>query len=473
MPNLARLVPSTISWLSHRLQGGVDTARSNPYLEGAFAPVQDERTETSLRVTGRIPRDLEGIFTRIGPNPVRTPNPGSYHWFAGDGMVHGLRLHQGMAQWYRNRWVGADETNKALRRPLLGGPRHGVFDVVNTNVVSHAGRIWATNEGGAMPAELDEEMNTVGRSFLSSDLSRAFTAHPRQDPQTGELHAICYDGGPHRYADHVVITKQGDVSRVQRIPLKHAPMIHDCAITARHVLVLDLPVSFSFGAFLRGAAMPYRWNPGHEARVGLLPRQGGEASDIIWCSVAPCFVYHVANAYETDDGRVVLQAVVHDKVFDKQVERAAERSVTFEEWIIDPDSRSVSRRTLSDESQEFPRIDESLTGRRHRYVYTVGFKIGGAEGQSVFRYDMTTGHRERHEFGAARIPGEAVFVKREGAVDEAEGWLLTYVHDGNTGASDLVILDAANLDDDPIATVHLPWRVPMGFHSTWIDRRLS
>ena len=80
------------------------TAR-NQYLEGNFAPVDQELTVTDLAVTGTIPKDLNGRYMRNGPNPISAVDPETYHWFTGTGMVHGVQLGGGRAGWYRNRWV--------------------------------------------------------------------------------------------------------------------------------------------------------------------------------------------------------------------------------------------------------------------------------------------------------------------------------------------------------------------------------
>lgn len=73
----------------------------NRYLEGNYAPVRHEQTITELAVTGTIPDYLDGRYLRNGPNPIAEVDPQIYHWFTGDGMVHGVRLRDGSAQWYR------------------------------------------------------------------------------------------------------------------------------------------------------------------------------------------------------------------------------------------------------------------------------------------------------------------------------------------------------------------------------------
>ncbi|MFV2099369.1 carotenoid oxygenase family protein [Micromonospora sp. LOL_014] len=78
------------------------------------------------------------------------------------------------------------------------------------------------------------------------------------------------------------------------------------------------------------------------------------------------------------------------------------------------------------------------------------------------------GERDDVDFGPYREAGEAVFVPRGPVGAEDDGWLLTYVYDGRVGRSSLVVLDAADFTGDPVAVVHLPVRVPSGFHANWI-----
>jgi len=122
------------------------TQVGNPYLEGNFAPVQDEVTATDLEVTGTIPDHLDGRYLRNGPNPMHA-DPATYHWFVGDGMVHGLRLRDGRAEWYRNRWVRNAAIAAELGEPDPGGPTNeGMDSAPNTNVIGFGGRTFAIVE---------------------------------------------------------------------------------------------------------------------------------------------------------------------------------------------------------------------------------------------------------------------------------------------------------------------------------------
>ena len=254
-PNLAK---RAVGWISRKMRERVPYSPDNVYLEGPFAPVPQETTDTQLVVEGQLPEPLNGLYLRIGPNPVKVDNPATYHWFVGDGMVHGLRLQAGKALWYRNRWVGSDKITKANHQPRTSGPRRGISDVVNTNVFGHAGSIWATTEAGVYPVELSPELETLRYGYFNAADSLPFTAHPHTDPETGELHAICYDATNPRAVHYVVIGQQGALAHKTSITVQHGPMIHDCAITKSQVVVLDLPVTLSWKALFTGATFPYR-----------------------------------------------------------------------------------------------------------------------------------------------------------------------------------------------------------------------
>ena len=228
----------------------------HPFLTGLHTPMGEERTITDLSVTGSIPHDLDGRYIRIGPNPASPPIAASYHWFLGDGMVHGVRLKNGRAEWYRNRWIKSTAVSAALGTPPAPGPRGKRGDTVNTNVLGHAGSIWALVEAGAYPARIDENLETVAHDPFGGTLAGSFSAHPHLDPDSGELHAICYDGTEQNVIRHVVVGKDGKVRREEPISVQHGPSIHDCMITASYVIILDLPVTFSMNKLLSGQGFP-------------------------------------------------------------------------------------------------------------------------------------------------------------------------------------------------------------------------
>jgi len=453
--------------ISTRAQVSSPTVAPPSFLDGPFAPVHQETCLPHLLVEGHLPEALNGVYARIGPNPVKPPHPRRHHWFVGDGMVHGVRLAQGQAQWYRSSWIGSDSVNQVLGRPKAPGPRRGVSDVVNTNVFGHAGRIWASTEAGMLPVQLDRDLHTVRHGLFDTVAALPFSAHPHRDPVRGDLHAICYDARVHHKIHYVRVSAQGQVDRVVDIPVRHGPMIHDCAITASHVIVMDLPVTFSWRRLL-GRLFPYRWRDSHPARVGLLPREG-QASDMRWYDVDPCFVFHPCNAYDLPDGGVVMDVVVHDRMFERSRQGPElDSGAHFERWTLPAQGRRVQRQRICERAQEFPRFDERLTGQPYRWAYTVGFGPELTQGQSLLRHDMVNGGTTVRSFGPQAVPGEFVFVPRSAHGAENDGWLMGYVHHLDTGLTDLQVINADDFEGPAQAVVRIPTRIPLGFHGNWI-----
>jgi carotenoid cleavage dioxygenase len=437
----------------------------NPYLEGNFAPVVTETTAFDLPVRGQIPKELTGRFLRIGPNPVGPQNPATYHWFTGTGMAHGLRLNGGRAEWYRNRFIVNDHDAPALGRPNLPGPRNGFGGGnANTNIIDMGGRTYAIVEAGGLPVELTFGLESVAPSRLDNTLSHGFTAHPKVDSVTGELHAVTYQPGLQAIS-YVTVDKAGHARVVADIPAPHCPMIHDTAFTARFAIILDLPVHFDL-ALLGQGGFPFGWDDKMTPRIGLLPRSG-DLAGLRWIEAPSCYVFHVMNAY--DDGEaVVIDVVRHPKMFAREMRGPSEGRPYLVRWRIDLATGALSETTLDDRGLEFPRFNDARAGQSYRYGYTVAAGDAMQEFGSIHKHDVERGVNLTHAAGAGRQMLEPVFVAREGASAEDDGWIMAYVYDANRDASDVVILDAQDFEAPPVATVALPVRVPFGFHGNWI-----
>lgn len=442
--------------------------KAAPFLVGIHAPMQAELTLQNLAVAGSIPAGLNGRYLKMGANPVNA-DPAGHHWFLGDGMVHGLAIRDGKALWYRNRWIRSRLAAAALGRDAAPGPRRGRNDTVNTNVSDIGGRAFALVEAGSFPVELSETLEDQRYNPFDGTLSGSFTGHPHRDPLTGEHHAVAYDGSIWDAVRHVVVSAAGKVVRDLPIAVEHGPCIHDSAFTARFAVVLDLPVTFSMRAVLGGHLFPFRWNPAHRARVGLLPRRG-DAAGIIWCDVDPCFVFHVANAFDGEDGRVALDVIAYPTMFASGAS-GLDALGQLERWTVDPSTRRVDRRVIDPTPQEFPRIDERRFGQGYRYAYTVSVPPDGntqlVGATRLYKHDLQTGGRRVHDFGDNRVPGEFIFVPAADDAGEDEGWLVGFVIDTANEATDFAILDARSFEAAPVATVRLPHMIPPGFHGNW------
>ena len=443
---------------------------ASPYLAGNFAPVTEELTAFDLPVTGQIPEELEGRLLRNGPNPIDPPDMAHHHWFIGDGMVHGVRLRGGKAEWYRNRYVGSQNVTEKLGRrtpkPVTAnsGP--------NTNVIGHAGRTYAIVEAGTKPVELDYELETVGTDGFCDSLPNGYTAHPKYDPLTGEMHAINY--APQVLMDkleYVVVGADGTMTKSLQISAPTMPMVHDMGLTQKYAVVFDLPVAVDLDLAFSGAAFPLRWFDDYDARVGLLPRSAATEAEIVWCSIDPCYAFHPLNSYDLDDGRVVIDICRYDKLFDNDRNGPFRDSLPqLERWTVDPKARKVTRDVIDERFQEFPRVAGSVLNQKHRFGYTtaVGTSLNQWAFGDTIKHDLDAGTSQVHEHGAGRGAGEPVFVSRSGGTTEDEGWILTTVYDATTDRSDIVILDAADISGAEVARIELPARIPHGFHGNWV-----
>lgn len=443
-------------------------AEEIPFLKGIHTPLPAEYTLADLSVTGTIPAELDGRYVRIGPNPFGEATKG-HHWFIGDGMVHGVRLKAGRAEWYRNRYIRSRDLEGKGGPAAVGGPRRGFGDTVNTNVLDIGGKIMALVEASSFPVELDADLESVAYSDFGGGLTGSFTAHPHQCPTTGEFHAICYDGPAPDTIRHVALSREGKVLRETEIAVQHGPSIHDCALTEHYVVILDLPVTFSMTALVAGHKFPYRWNRYHQARVGLLPRNG-RGDQVTWHPVDPCYVFHVGNSFEDGKGQVIIDLCAYETIFDGEMAGPYGKSLGFERWTVDGRGGKVERVTIDPAGQEFPRPDERYFAKPYRYQWAMGLPADGdlefVAPMPLYRHDLATGGRVQRDFGAGRIPGEFVFVPRSPDAPEGDGWVMGYVINRVEGSTTLEILEALSLDT--VATVHIPHLIPPGFHGNWI-----
>jgi carotenoid cleavage dioxygenase-like enzyme len=406
------------------------------HLKGNYAPVTDEVTAFDLPVTGAIPPELNGWYVRNGPNPRAETR----HWFHGEGMLHGVRLENGRARWYRNRWVRTAGFDTPPTSPLNGTPDlRG--SLANTHIINYAGKNLALEEA-SLPYEVTSELETVGPYDFGGKLTTSMTAHPKICPETGELHFFGYSK-QQPYLTYHRADAHGTLRLSRMIDVPGPTMMHDFALTSRHVVFLDLPVVFVPG----GSGLPYHWDASYGARIGLLSRTDPQGA-VRWFPIDPCYVFHTLNAYEAGD-EVVLYAVRYDHLWWEGHDAVP---ATLCRWRIDVRGGTVREEHMDDRACEFPRIDDRLAGLDARYGHVTA-------GNSLVRYDLHTGSAEEHAFGVDRTPGEAAFA--------APQWLITYVYDRTRDAGDLVLLDATDLKR-PVATVELPARVPAGFHGNWI-----
>jgi len=439
------------------------------HLRGNGRPVTEEQTVSELKVTGSIPGELDGRYVRNGANPLSGT---SDHPFFGDGMLHGMRLRDGKAQWYHSRYV---------QTPFITNPSVDILDPTvmmdmksskaNTHVVGHAGRILALEEGH-FPYEVDGDLDTVGPLNYDGRLTGSFTAHPKICPVTGEMLAFGYSA-LEPYLRYLRVAADGELVQTENITVGGPTMMHDFNITRNFVVFMDLPAVFNLELAMSGE-MPIRWDDNYPARLGVMPRDGTDAQ-VTWYGINPCYVFHPMNSYEEGD-TIVLDVARFDHIW-------RESAMDFPmpqlwRWTIDTRTGEVREEQVDDRSAEFPRVADSVIGLKHRYGYMMGmsdsenFDDPKSQSGAILKYDREAGVRTEIEFGRGHTCGEPVFVPAGSAKAEDDGYLMTYVYDAGTDASRFVIMDAATMDSTPVASIDLP-RIPNGFHGSWIPASVA
>lgn len=441
----------------------------NRFLDGAFKPVDYEVTEFNLPVTGSIPTDLNGRLLRNGPNALGIEDPVAHHWLVGDGMVHGVRLRDGRAEWYRSRWVRSKGVADKLGEPVRGVPADSDF-ASNINVIGFRGKTLAMQEGTARPQELTDELYTVGPCDFNGTWAGTMSAHTKHDPRTGELHSVSYDETK-TYVQYVVIGRAGEVLSTRNIPMGGTLLMHDFALTEKYVVLYDQPILFDLDAMQQGQKIPWVWDDTRPHRVGIFPRAGGP---VTWLPVQPSYISHTLNAY--DHGKhIVVDFVAFPAPFDAD-QLSAQGPPRLDRWTIDLARRHVQETRLDDRPQEFPRVSDASIAQPHRYGYTAATATllrayTGGKGplpNGLVKHDLVRGVSEFHRLARHASASEAVFVQRAGGRAEDDGYVLSYVHNPERSASDLVILSAQDFTGTPLARIHLPSRIPLGLHGSWI-----
>jgi carotenoid cleavage dioxygenase len=475
-------------------------------LRGNWSPVQDESSGLRAEVVaGAIPADFPaGYLVQNGPNPRWVRPSAGYHPFEGDGMLHSVEFAASRPHFarYSNSWVRTAKwhAENAAQRPLASGlfgdspVRPGVHAAINaislvgampqilmdgntltsgsgtanTSVMKHAGRVLALQEG-SQPIVVDmPRLSTVG----PLEGTKAFTAHPKVCPVTGEL--MWFNYGSSAGLSYGVWDDRGHPVHETTIHLPHNVMMHDIAVTRHCTVLLDCPLLLAPDPM--GGHGPVHLNKDIPMRIGVLPRHG-HGTEVEWYEVPGpgkmCF--HVMNAYECSSGDIVLVGCAQPdvSVWDMNVGHAQQEKLT--EWRVDRRSRQVTERVVSDVPCDFPSVSRRVVGLPFRYGYAAAFDPRLASGGTlrfagITKHDVQAAETITWQAGDGVFVGEPAYVPRAGGPDDDEddGYVLTFSRDERRGSSQVLMFDSKNFGAPPICRIQLPRRVPYGFHVSWV-----
>ncbi|MBF6330493.1 carotenoid oxygenase family protein [Nocardia transvalensis] len=458
-----------------------------------YAPLLDELDYRVDQIDGRLPKELTGTLYRIGPGRHQVGRSLLHNVFDGDGMISQFVL-DGSSVRYRNRYVRTRHFMHGQRSDRIryrgvgdqipGGPLANIgrlpANVANTNIVNYAGGLLALWELGN-PHRIDpDSLETLGPTDFDGKLGflGAFSAHPKWDPDTGDMYNFGLDLLPTPRIRTYRVDRSGRLHRLASVSMLDLPWNHDFALTQRYlVFVLDpiLPniakLAFATHSFIDSLD----FKPAKGTRFLLVPKSGGKPRII---DHAALLHLHVTNAYDEGDD-VVVELVRLDTAWSEIRRMTGMVNRDLLDTPQFPDSRlmqyritksgKVIERQLTEHPGEFPQYDWRRSTRKHRYSYLSG--AGGPVGlfNSIIKIDHHTGALTTCDLGPSSV-GEPLFVPRAPDAPEDDGWLLALNHHLPENRSQLLILDARHPDRGPRATAWLNHPIPWGFHGTFTHR---
>ncbi|KAK4221724.1 putative carotenoid oxygenase protein [Podospora fimiseda] len=530
---------------------------STPFFSSMNSPSRlDKATILNLEITGQIPPEINGTFYRIQPDTRFPPLYEDDIHFNGDGSVTSISICNGSAD-FKQSYVHTDryKAETKARRALFGKYRNPYTDnesvkgvirtAANTNVIFWRGVLLACKEDGPPWALDPESLETLGRYDFEGQVKvPTFTAHPKFDPESGEMVCFAYEAGGDGSdcgVDVVVWTvgKDGEKGKEVWYKAPFAGMIHDCGLSENWVVLALTPIKMDEGRMRRGGSK-FAWDPEEDQWYGVVPRRGGKSEDIIWFRADNAFHGHVAGCYELSSGEIVFDLTVADgnvffffppdetKTPSDGVAKRNKLSSPTMRWIFDPKAKRSVIHTpeagdadiwVADErvkpavvwltNGEFSRIDDRYVTKPYRHFWQAvvdpsrpyDFAKCGPPAGGLFnclghftwseehyhtpgkplpnaQSQASDGKDGKQKFGLEDVyfPGptmtfqEPTFIPKEGGA-EGEGWLIALLNHLDVLRNDVVIFDAQNLSQGPLAVIHLPLKLKLGLHGNWVDNQ--
>ena len=450
-------------------------------------------------IEGEIPADLKGTLFRNGPGLLEVNGQRIHHPFDGDGMISAIAFNEGRAH-FQNRFVRTEgylkeqQAGKILYRGVFGTQKPGgwlanAFDVqlkniANTNIIYWGDKLLALWEA-AEPHRLDPKtLETLGKDYLDGVLESgsAFAAHPRIDPSCeqngGEPVLVNFAIKP-GLSTTISIYEFDQAGKLLRSQARSVPgfaFIHDFAITPNYCIFFQNPVSFNpipFVLGVRGAGECVKFQANKPTRIVVIPRNSQEPVQIL--ETQSGFVFHHANAFEKD-GKICIDSICYAS-FPEVEPNSDFRQVDFDaiapgqlwRFTLDLNEQSVQRQLLEERCCEFPFVHPKHAGRPYRYLFmgAAHRESGNAPLQAILKLDVTTGEEQLWSAAPQGFISEPIFIPRPNASQEDDGWVLTLVYNAGYHRSDVVILDGRDLNQGPVARLHLKHHVPYGLHGSW------
>jgi all-trans-8'-apo-beta-carotenal 15,15'-oxygenase len=459
--------------------------KANPDLRGYQGVRPDTAFDCEVAFKGTLPEGLKGTFYRNGPALHEMSGLRYHHWFDGDGMVQAFRIGGGRLV-HRGRLVLTEKLRAEIEagrriRHAFGTSIPGAeavtapdtLNVANTSILGHAGELLALWEGGPAYRLEPNTLATLGPKIWRDDLQGLpFSAHPKVDAH-GELWNFGLDTVHSRLVLYR-ISPAGGVLAAAALSIPDMAMVHDFAVTAKHLVFLLPPLRFSFEKFRAGTSFneSHEWITGAPLRVLIVEKADLHAHRLF--ELPTGFVFHLGNAWEDKSGSIRFDYVRADDAHNLAVGfrdvmrgvRSPSRPALATHVTLDPGKDRISE-TQTPGAVEFPCIDRRKVGSRYQQLYHTA-RLALADERPGFdgvrRLDLETGETDAFGFGDRFLVEEHIFVADPASAQEGAGWLIGTALDVVRGQTVLSVFDAMHLSEGPLARAWLPYALPLGLH---------
>jgi len=472
-----------------------------PGFTGTLRPVRLEADILDMEAEGEIPEQLDGTFHRVHPDAQFPPRFENDQFFNGDGLISLFRFKGGKVD-FKQRYAQSDkfrlerEAGKSLfgayRNPLTDDPavEGKIRGTANTNVIVHAGDLYTLKEDS--PALLMDPLTLETKGYTDFDgkmKSQTFTAHPKIDPVTGNMLAFSYaaSGLITRDSTYMEVSPTGELLKEIWFEVPYYCMMHDFGCTEDYAVFHIVP-SISNWERLEANLPHFGFDTKLPVWLGVLPRDG-DGGDMRWFKSPNLFCSHVMNAF--NDGTKVYFDVPVAKnnmfPFFPDVDGAPfnpeEARSYMTRWTVDMNSSGEEfekSEKFTEMIGEFPRIDDRYATQHYRYGWLLvtdpSLPFEGQSGRAsglimnkIGFIDLEKGKQSAWHCGPESIIQEPCFVPRTQDSPEGDGYIIAVVDNLISNYSDLVILDAQRIEEGPIGTLKLPFRLRSGLHGNWAD----
>jgi all-trans-8'-apo-beta-carotenal 15,15'-oxygenase len=482
---------------------------------GGFEAQREELSYWIDDIEGTIPSELQGTYFRNGPGQLDVNGQTFHHFIDGDGMVTSVAFKDGRA-YFRNRFVRTEgflaeqKAGRILYRSPFGTQKPGgwtanMFDfsfknTANSNVVYWGDKLLALWEAGE-PHRLDPHtLETMYKDDLGGILSPGpqFSAHPRIDPYVpadgGKPHFINFGVNMGLLRTTITLYEfnpAGELVHRHAYGIPGFGIFHDMSITPNYATFFQTPLKYDALPYVlgfQGITQSIELDKSKRTNIVILPRDPDGTVHSFQTRTG--FIFHYVNAFEQGED-LCVDAVCYDR-FPNIGPKDDFRKLGYRmfpaghvrRFTINTRTGKVEQDVLETRSCEFPRLNPYHEGRAYRYVYMTAASNAEGHGphQAIMKKDMQTGVQQLWSGGERTFVGEPVFIPRVGmpgsspdgmdrqqATTEDDGWVITMIYDAEHHRTDIVLLDARDLNKGPVARMHLKHHIPHGFHGSFTN----